>query len=120
MDLKQYMGTQYLNAEDIMASGPRQEVIEDIQIGNYGRPDLYFKDGSRLSVNVTNARVLGRAFGTDSKDVIGKTIELFVGEIETKDGKQNSVLVRPISPTKTPSESKPQAVDQSLNDEVPF
>jgi len=118
MDLRQYMGTNYIGVDDIVASGPRQAEIVDIQIGNYGRPDLYFKDGSRLSLNVTNARTLGRAFGPDSKDSIGKTIELYIGELETREGKQNSVLIRPISPTG--SEAKSQAVDQDLNDEAPF
>jgi hypothetical protein len=117
------MGTSYFNVDDIAAGGPRQETILDVQIGNYGRPDLHFADGNRLSLNVTNTRTLGRAYGTDSKDWIDKIIELYVGEIETKDGKQNSVLIRPVSPTKIlkpRSEPQSQAVDKDLNDDVPF
>ena len=123
MDLREFMGTNYIGVDDIVANGSREETIIDIQIGNYGRPDLYFKDGSRLSLNVTNTRTLGRAFGTESRDSIGKTIEVYIGEIETREGKQNSVLIRPISPTKTPelgSGSKSQAVDQDPNDEIPL
>jgi len=119
MDLREYMGTNYIGVDDIVASGPRQVAIVDIQKGNYGRPDLYFADGSRLSLNVTNARALGRAYGVESKDSIGKTIELYIGEVETGEGKQNSVLIRPISLSKTP-ESKPQAKDDPNNDDIPF
>src|SRR5215471_1519046 len=91
MDMRQYMGTSYFNVDDIAPGGPRQETILDVQIGNYGRPDLHFADGNRLSLNVTNTRTLGRAYGTDSKDWIDKIIELYVGEIETKDGNKHAI-----------------------------
>ena len=117
MNLRQYMGTYYIGVDDIVASGPRQETIVDIQLGNYGRPDLYFKDGSRLSLNVTNTKILGRAYGDESEDSIGKAIEMYIGEIETRDGKQNSVLIRPISPR---SVEGPKPPNQESSDDIPF
>src|SRR5262249_36229672 len=123
MDMRQFAGTNYVNLDDLV-NGPLQETIVDIQKGDYGRPDLYFESGDRLSLNVTNDRTLMRAFGYESDGWIGKAVELYVGEITYKGEKQKSVLVRPITPP-LQADGNNNAVAlpsrrDDLDDEIPF
>lgn len=126
MDMREFAGTNYINLDDLV-DGPLQETIKDVQKGNYGKPDLYFESGDRLSLNVTNDRKLMRAFGYDSDGWKGKTVELYIGEVEFKGEKQKSFLVRPITPQPdgnavTPPSQQPhdRTVSGDLDDEVPF
>ena len=99
-------------------------VIESVTEGKFDKPDLTFDDGTRLSLNVTNTRILARAYGTDSADWIDKEIELNVGETEYQGKLQESILVKPISP---PIEKRPPPKPKGesdkrgdLDDEIPF
>src|SRR5262249_43835026 len=104
MDISKFLGSTFLKVEDIKASGPVRVTITDVSEGRFGKLDLTFDDGTQLSLNSTNARVLTRAYGLESNDWINKQVELVVGEIKY-DGKMNeAVLINPISP---PIENKP-------------
>jgi hypothetical protein len=120
MDMRQYAGTNYVNLDDL-TDGPHREIIVDIQIGDYGRPDLYFESGDRLSLNVTNNRTLVRAFGSESNGWIGKAVELYIGDTMYKGEKQKSVLVRPPQADgDNSSATAPPARRDDFDDEVPF
>jgi hypothetical protein len=98
MDVSKYLGNAFLKVGDVKANGPIRVVIASIAEGQFGKLDLTFDDGTRLSLNVTNTRALARAYGTDDADWIGKEIELNVGEIEYQGKLQESILIKPISP----------------------
>lgn len=117
MDMSKYVGNVFLKVDDIKASGPIRVKITDVSEGRFGKPDLTFDDGTRLSCNTTNGRVLARAYGMESDDWIDKQVELVVGEIEY-DGKMNeAVLVKPISPS---IENKAPPKKPDFDDEIPF
>jgi hypothetical protein len=82
MDMSPYSGAAFLKVGNVKVNGPMRVVIADVQLGKYGKPDLAFDDGSKLSVNATNNGILCRAYGMESDDWIGKEIELALGEIE--------------------------------------
>jgi len=116
MDMSKYMGNVFLKVDDVKASGPIQVRITDISEGRFGKPDLTFHDRTQLSLNVTNVRVLVRAYGMDSDDWLDKEVELEVGEIQYQGKPQDIILLKPISP---PIENKaPPKPD--LDDEIPF
>jgi hypothetical protein len=124
MDMREFAGTAFIGLDDV-ANGPIQEKIINIQKGDYGRPDLHFESGARFSLNVTNSRTLMRAFGYQSKGWIGKTVELYIGEVQYKGEMQKSVLARPITLPSQADNGNNNAVASpsprnDLDDEIPF
>jgi hypothetical protein len=119
VDVTKYLGSAFLKPRDV-AAGPVRVVIADVVEGKYDKLDATFDDGTRLSLNVTNTRILARAYGTSAADWVGKEVELYLGEVEFKDKKQEAVLVKPISPPvekKPPPKRKPGG---DMEDEIPF
>src|SRR5262245_50484823 len=105
MDVSKYVGSVFLKVDDIKASSRRVTIVDVVE-GRFGKLDLHFDDGTCLSCNATNSRMLARAYGMDSDDWTDKQVELVVGEIKS-DGKMNeAILVKPISP---PIENKAPA-----------
>ncbi len=125
MDMSQYGRSKtFITFEDVV-DGPMRAKTVDCEIGGYGRPVLELDNGRKSSVNKTNAQVLIDAYGADSRDWIGKTIELYAGQTKYDGGEGDSVLIRPVSPPtsfkeRTPVAPKlpPKAADMS--DEIPF
>jgi hypothetical protein len=124
MDVSKYLGNAFRRVGDVKVNGPIRVVIANVTEGKFDKPDLTFDDGTRLSLNVTNTRILARAYGTDSADWIDKEIELNVGETEYQGKLQESILVKPISP---PIEKRPPPKPKGesdkrgdLDDEIPF
>ena len=110
MDMREYVGPSYIKYPDV-AEAPRKERIVAIQEGSFGL-ELVFASGDLLSLNKTNARTLARAYGWESDNWIGKTVELYAGETTFEKQTQQSVLIKPISPSK-PAGTPP-------NDDIPF
>ena len=54
MDMSQYSGAAFLKVGDVKVNGPIRVVIADIVLGKYGKPDVSFSDGTKLSLNATN------------------------------------------------------------------
>jgi hypothetical protein len=71
MDMSPYSGAAFLKVGDVKVNGPIRVTIVDVQVGKYGKPDLTFDDGSKLSLNATNNRILCHAYGMESDDWIG-------------------------------------------------
>ena len=92
MEMSQYSGAAFLKVGDVKVNGPIRVVIDDIALGKYGKPDVSFTDGTKLSLNATNNKTLCHAYGTESDDWIGKEIELSLGEIEYQGEPQESSL----------------------------
>ena len=97
IDLREFSGSSFVKLGDVK-DGPVQKEIAAVAMGKYGRPDLVFTDGSRMSANATNVKTLRRAYGDDSESLIGKEVELFEGEIEFQSQMKPAVLIRPVSP----------------------
>jgi hypothetical protein len=115
MKMSDYSGSAFVKITDL-ADGPLRKTIAKVEIGQYGRPVLTFTDHSRLSVNVTNNKVLVRAFGNDDEAWLGQKVELYAGKAKYQDGETDSVLVRPFSPPAA-AIRKPQ---WDSDDEIPF
>jgi len=120
MDMRRFSGASFLKVDDVRG-GPLREVITNIKLGKYDKPDMYFESGDCLSLNATNNAVLIRAYGPNSDDWIGKEIELFVGEVEFEKRPIDAVLVKPISPVlKQQERTKPPALRDEMDDEINF
>jgi hypothetical protein len=117
MDMTRYASSGFINLENL--KGPEQKTIKAIEEGNYGKPDLIFDDGTRLSLNKTNVGTLIRAFGKDDKDWIDKRVEIYPGTLRYNGADNPAVLVRSLTPPTT-AKAKPQPVREELDDEVPF
>jgi hypothetical protein len=97
--------------------------IIDIAEGRFDKPNLEFNDGTLLSVNTTNARVLARKYGFESHDWIGKVVELKLGEIKYDGKPQESILIRPISPSvenKAPPAKTEPGPGDDMSDDIPY
>jgi len=99
MDVSKYLGSTFLTVADVKVNGPIRVVIKSIVEGRFEKPDLGFDDGTRLSLNVTNTRILARSYGKDTAFWVDKEIELNVGETKYQGKPQESILITPISPS---------------------
>jgi hypothetical protein len=116
MDMRKYSGSVFRKVEDPdLREGPVQVVITAVSEGKFEKPVLDLDDNTLLSLNSTNNRTLAKAYGFDSDNWIGKTIELTLGEVEFNDKMQVSILVKPISP---PIGNKPPKPNR--DDSAPF
>jgi hypothetical protein len=73
----------FLKAEDL-ADGPLTATILAVSDGQFGDV-LELDDGSKLTLNQSNGRKLGKAFGYQSEDWIKKSIKLSAGVTKFKD-----------------------------------
>jgi hypothetical protein len=120
MDMRKFSGGNFLKVDDVR-DAPLREIIPNIKIGKFDKPDLHCESGDCLSLNATNTHTLIRAFGPNSDDWIGKEIELYVGEIEFQNKPIDAVLVRPISPPLAAAErTKPAPAHDQMDDEIVF
>jgi hypothetical protein len=115
MDLSQYAASQFIRVDDL-ADGPQRKTIASIEPGKFDKPVVTFDDRTRLSLNGTNVNTIINAFGsTESEDLIGKDVELYVGTIRFQGADRESVLLRALSrPTPTKN------LKDELDDEIPF
>jgi hypothetical protein len=116
MLMSQYASKAFLKLDDVREA-PLREVIKDVKIGSYDKPDLVFESGNTLSLNKTNVRALIKAFGEDSRDWIGCEVEVYAGEISYQGEDMSSVRVRPITPATPPKSEK---ADDGLDQPVPY
>lgn len=116
MLMTKYAGSRFIDLDDV-SDGPFKQVIDEVAIGKFDKPVLKFRSGLQFSANVTNVGKLIEAFGEDSDDWLGQTIELYKGPLKYKGEIQDGVLVRP-----TGIEKKEAAPKKSgdMDDEIPF
>jgi hypothetical protein len=125
MDMRTYSGTIFIKPDHVR-NNPILERIVDVRVGKYGRPDLEFASGNKLSLNKTNNRILCAAYGPESRDWIGKLTELQFGRLKYDDEEKDTVVLLPLDPP-IPAEkqTKPDPVPPSsappeMDDEIPF
>jgi hypothetical protein len=116
LKMTEYSGSAFVKMSDLL-DGPERKTIANVEIGQYGRPVLTFTDGSRFTVNITNNKVLVRAFGDDSEAWVGQTIELYAGKAKYQGSETDSVCVRPLSPVTRKSRSDSES---GISDDIPF
>jgi hypothetical protein len=127
MDMRNYAGSAFISVDDLR-DGPRQETIAAVALGKFDRPNVTFETGDQFSLNKTNTRTLINAYGPNSQDWIGKTIELCLGTATYNNEDRESVVVRPISPPLTPASKPVEAQTPApssppkpeLDDEIPY
>src|SRR5262249_1194721 len=121
--VKNYLGSNFLKLENVRAYLPIEVQIVDIVEGDkYDKLEATLSDGTRLSLNVTNTRVLAKAYGaTDTDDWVGKTIRLVEGEVPGRDGTpQPALLIEPVSPEIEKKVVPPPKPKGDMDDEIPF
>jgi hypothetical protein len=123
MDMRDYAGSAFITVEGLR-EGPRQETIVAVALGKYDKPVTSFESGDQFALNKTNTRTLINAYGEDSRDWIGNTVELFLGTATFNGEERESVVVRPVSPSKlvesrmpAPKSSRPA---NDMSDNIPF
>jgi hypothetical protein len=118
LDMRQYRGGAYVKVDDVR-DHPLQERIAAVSEGQFGRPEITFESGRKLSVNATNTERLIDAYGWRSDDWIGHLLELYLGSIKYKGEDQDAVLVRPISKPERPVEEPMKRKPNLPNDDDP-
>jgi hypothetical protein len=127
VDMRKYAASTFIGVEDILGK-PVRKIITGVAIGKYDKPDITFADGSKLSCNKTNTKILMLAYGTDSDSWVGHEVELSVGPIEYQGRMQDAVLVAPISKPDSPPVFKPLPpqpaitieTGDEMDDSIPF
>ena len=97
------------------------------------KPVLYFSKGTKgLVLNITNARVIAKAYGDDTGNWAGEPIEIYPTQVEFKGDLVDAIRVRiPDVPVAgavevnaaTDATAAPMAddkLDEELNDEIPW
>jgi hypothetical protein len=100
-DLKDYSGEYFIKPDDVRKKALRRR-ITDVRKGNYDKLELVFDRGEVLSLNATNTRALSRVYGGSSDALIGKIIEMYLGQIPYNGANNDAVLVNPITPPEKP------------------
>lgn len=125
MDMRKY-GSIFLKPDNVR-DGPLLDRIVNV-FEKYNCPVLELESGDQFSVNNSNTRILGKAYGWDSDSWIGQTIELSLGYYTDKRGEQpeekETVVIRPISVRQQSLDNggikKVQPTLRALTDETPF
>jgi hypothetical protein len=116
MRIDKYLKNNFLNVEDIKASGPIRGTIAAVTAGRFEKLNLIFDDGTQVSCNQTSCKALARAYGKESDNWIGKEVEVTLGNILYDGEMSEAILIKPISP---PIEKKASPPSQ-FGDEIPF
>jgi hypothetical protein len=111
VDARKFFGVTFVTLDDV-AEGPREAVIAAVEEGKFDKLNLILNDGSALSLNATNTRALAKAFGPETDDWPGHTIELYAGAVGYQGKQQPAVLVREFS--------APAAAPNDKGDKIPF
>ncbi len=131
--------SKYVKAEDL-SSGPQTVAIRELVVEEIGqgkdaesKPVLYFHNRQKgLVLNVTNCRAIEDAYGVETDDWPGKSIELFSTKVDFKGDRVDAVRVRvpkeasadellSKDPVHAPLKPATKAeLDAELNDSAPF
>ena len=132
-NLRKYGPTnKYLKLEDIADRPPRREQIGLVKIenGKFGERIVLVLEpsGQMLSLDKTSVGNLLRDFGEDDGDWLGKTVEVYVGEVATNSGTMDAVLVRGVTDApvdaavaaKAMKAAKAAKKSSDMDDQIPF
>jgi hypothetical protein len=127
MDLSEFGSTGWLRVSDLEeAGGTLQVSIVGVEINHkIKKPILHLSDGSQLATSPTNCSTIFRHWGTESTDLIGKEIELFIDVIVIDGEEKQMIKIRCISPPlelkdKKVATPKKKKVAKDMDDEIPY
>jgi hypothetical protein len=118
-DLKKYTGEHFLKPDDVR-DGPLPRQIAGLREGKFGKLEAIFDSGEILSLNATNTRILLDAYGDDGDALIGKEIELFLGQIRYAGTDNDAVLVKPLTPSIKKAKPAEPAQKPDADDQITF
>jgi hypothetical protein len=118
-DLKKYSGQRFIKPDDVREQ-PLRDTVVGVTEGKFGKLELLLESGDIFSLNATNTGTLSKAYGNDSDALVGKVIELYLGQLRYNGADNDAVLVKPITPSTR--KAKPAEPEQKpdFNDDVPF
>lgn len=125
MDMRKFSGSSFINIDSVRE--PLRLRIASVGMGQWDKPNIIFETGEKFSVNATNNRILVRAFGADSDDWLGHTIELYEGVGEFNGESKPMVRIRTVTEqsetdfgAKKPADKPPKEKKRGdLDDEIP-
>ena len=141
VDVRKYAAGTYLKPADVEEAGgtmTKQIINAEESEGKFGaKLDLWFLDGSKISLSGKNVGELMRVYGTDSDDWLEKTVELHVKEYEDRDGKAGKMIVltaiddpippeqrtpitSSVEPATKPKPAPKESPKREMDDEIPF
>lgn len=119
-----YAGSRYIKLDDLHGKRPLRERISYAkeEEGKFGaKLVLFFESGAKLSLNATSVGVLIRDIGDDFDAWVGFDVQVYAGEVDTKSGRADAVLVRLIDGnTPTPAAPQKATAKADMDDEIPF
>jgi hypothetical protein len=133
-NLKKYAGEHFIKPDDVR-DHPLRRQIAVVREGKFGKLDLLFETGGVFSLNGTNTTTLLDYYGSNSDNLIGKEIDLYLGKLKYNGTLNDAVLVKPISPPDAkplddsppiddspPDDGSPPPVqsESEFDDEIPF
>jgi hypothetical protein len=134
MDMRKY--TSGFIMPDDVRDGPRVERIISVYLSDKHQvPVLELESGDQFLAWPSVGRVLARAYGFDSDEWRGHTIELSLGSYTDKNGDaKDTVVLKPLSSRNSKADNGPQRADPAklpapvnkhaskaaLDDEIPF
>jgi hypothetical protein len=121
MDASRYAGAGFLTLDDVKDGRVRGEVGK-VEVGNYDKLVLVFTNRLRFSLNVTNVTEMIKAFGSETGDWEGESVELWAGEAPYQGKTVPSVRLTPLmrkAGEKKPL-SKPKHGSGDMDDEIAF
>src|SRR5215469_2463987 len=125
MDMRKY-GSGPVRPEDVR-DGPLQQKIVDVSVNEkFDCPVVHFESGDHFSLFSTNARVMNRAYTTESSNWLGQVISLSLGHYTDNKGEEKeTVVLKPVSvlqPSADNGGTKAAlpSVRDDPEDEIPF
>jgi hypothetical protein len=128
MDMRKYT-TGFLKPDDVR-DGPRQETIVNVyESEKYSCPVLDFESGDQFLLNVTNNKILCKAWGFKSDHWRGLVLELALGHYKDwrsdPPEEKETVTVRAVSERQPSSDNGGAPIlrpsrRNDFNDEIPF
>lgn len=136
MHFRQFFDSEYLGNWDLPRDRDCTVIIAKVEpgtlTGQKGRQAkkaiVYFKGKKKpMAFNVTNAKVVAGMYGNDTRDWVGKAIDLYVTTTDSPQGQVDCIRVRPRVPRQQPAngnkalppkeEERPQIMDVEPSEE---
>jgi hypothetical protein len=119
MDVRKYLGRSFIKVDDVRDCSLQLQ-IADVKEGKFDKLDVSFETSETLSLNATNTKILVHAYGPNSDGWIGKQIELTLGTVRFQNKPQETVIVKPISPSIATADRTPAPKADVFNDDIPY
>ena len=107
MDTSKYSSNTHITANSL-GGDVRQEIIADVEVGQFKKLELVFKSGDRFTLNATNLKKMQKHYGMELDEWISKEVKLVLGEVTFQGDQVESVQLTPVSPTTVKRKSKSQ------------